>query len=501
MTAARRNEMPPARSDIIVVGAGGAGLAAAAAAADSGSRVVVLEKAEAPGGTTRLAVGSVSANSTALQRRAGITDSPEAHYEDLGILAGPHADRDNTALRRVLSEDAGPVTDWLASLGVEFYGPLPEPPHRQPRMHVALPNAGAYITRLRRAAARAGATLHCGMTVERLVRHGGRVRGVQVRAGGWSRELIATTAVILTSGDFSAHREMREEHLGGAAAAAQPINPHSSGDGHRLALEVGARLVNADIALGPELRFPPPKARLLASKLPPSRAIGKAAGTMLRRLPRRVLSKLMAYFLTTYMAPSPRLVEEGAVLVNGRGMPVGGEDLRESAERVARAGQVAYLVFDGALASRLNAWPNYVSTAPGLAYAYLDDYQAFRSDIVTTAPSLAELAGRLRMDAPTLRDALADRGTDPAAVRGSTAYWALGPLSAWMVLTDGGLAVDEHCRVLGADASPIDGLYAAGSVGQGGLILNGHGHHLMWAFVSGRRAHRVATGLTSTEAR
>jgi fumarate reductase flavoprotein subunit len=35
-------------------------------------------------------------------------------------------------------------------------------------------------------------------------------------------------------------------------------------------------------------------------------------------------------------------------------------------------------------------------------------------------------------------------------------------------------------------------LRAAGSTGQGGLLLKGHGHHLAWAFASGRRAGRFA---------
>lgn len=34
----------------------------------------------------------------------------------------------------------------------------------------------------------------------------------------------------------------------------------------------------------------------------------------------------------------------------------------------------------------------------------------------------------------------------------------------------------------------VVGADAAGSTGQGGLLLKGHGHHLAWAFVSGRRA-------------
>jgi fumarate reductase flavoprotein subunit len=60
------------------------------------------------------------------------------------------------------------------------------------------------------------------------------------------------------------------------------------------------------------------------------------------------------------------------------------------------------------------------------------------------------------------------------------------------VHAEGGLAVDAQHRVLGANDQPIPGLYAAGSTGQGGLLLKGHGHHLAWAFVSGRRAGRLA---------
>jgi fumarate reductase flavoprotein subunit len=69
---------------------------------------------------------------------------------------------------------------------------------------------------------------------------------------------------------------------------------------------------------------------------------------------------------------------------------------------------------------------------------------------------------------------------------------ALGPLRAVFVHAEGGLAVDHEHRVLDANDKPIAGLYAAGSSGQGGLLLKGHGHHLGWAFASGRRAGRNA---------
>ena len=75
---------------------------------------------------------------------------------------------------------------------------------------------------------------------------------------------------------------------------------------------------------------------------------------------------------------------------------------------------------------------------------------------------------------------------------GDGPYVALGPSRAVFVHNEGGVAVDSEHRVLGAGDAPIPGLYAAGATGQGGLLLKGHGHHLAWAFVSGRRAGRNA---------
>jgi len=71
-------------------------------------------------------------------------------------------------------------------------------------------------------------------------------------------------------------------------------------------------------------------------------------------------------------------------------------------------------------------------------------------------------------------------------------FIALGPVRSVFVHAEGGLAVDARHRVLTAGDAPIPGLYAAGSAGQGGLLLKGHGHHLAWAFVSGRRAGKFA---------
>jgi predicted oxidoreductase len=65
--------------------------------------------------------------------------------------------------------------------------------------------------------------------------------------------------------------------------------------------------------------------------------------------------------------------------------------------------------------------------------------------------------------------------------------------------TDGALAVNENLQVLGDNNFPIAGLYAAGSTGQGGLLLEGHGHHLGWGFTSGLLAGRHATSARNND--
>ena len=66
--------------------------------------------------------------------------------------------------------------------------------------------------------------------------------------------------------------------------------------------------------------------------------------------------------------------------------------------------------------------------------------------------------------------------------------------------TEGGLRVDAECRVVDPAGRPIPGLWAAGSTGQSGLVLEGHGLHILWAMVSGRISGRSAAAVVSPEA-
>jgi len=475
--------------DVVVVGAGGAGLAAAIEARAAGARVVLLEKNARPGGSTAWSIGSVSATQTPHQRAKGIVDNPADHWADMPGFAGDLANRDNDELRRILCDGMPDTFQWLLDSGVRFMGPMPEPPHRQPRMHNVLPNSRSFIYHLSRRARRAGVDIRTGVDVRELLQGNGRVTGVRAEVDGKVVVFAGSRGVVLAAGDFTNSPEFKARFMGEQEAKVDAVNPTATGDGQRMAERLGATIVNGDLALGPELRFIAPAKETFVRRLPPWRALAVFMQWAMDHMPAAILRPFVMKFLTTALAPSPALFEAGAVLVNRRGARFCKETDRPAFALPDQPGKEGWIVFDGALAERFSAWPNFVSTAPGVAYAYVPDYKQNRRDIYTEHRTIEGLASALGMDAAALRQSL---GAGPAGADGVTRYIALGPVRPVFVHSEGGLRVDARHRVLDENSRPLPGLYAAGSTGQGGLLLKGHGHHLAWAFVSGRRAGRIA---------
>jgi succinate dehydrogenase/fumarate reductase flavoprotein subunit len=481
--------------DVIVVGAGGAGLAAAAEAAALGRKVLLLEKSRKPGGATSWAVGTMTATQTSLQKRAGIEDSPDWHFEDLARHNGPLDPRDNLRLRRILVDQCADALNWLMSLGLVFVGPMPEPPHRVARMHNIVPGAQAFAHRLLRHCTRLGVELRTSVRVVGLIVEQGRVAGVECRTDDGRKRFRARQAVVLASGDFSADRELKAHFARPEVVDVDAVVSTSTGDGHKLALALGASVVNGDVVRGPIMRFLPPKKETWLRRLPPSTALARAMAFGYRFLPQRLLRPFMMGFLTTVLGPSPRLFAQGAILVNVEGRRFCDELDQPGCELPKQPYRIAYILFDQTVAEQFRAWPNFISTAPGISYAYLADYRRSRRDVYHCQKTLARLAVSLAMPVQALERTIesyneSGRGHRPPIARGP--FHALGPVRSYCVFADGGLKVSEAMEVLGAEDRPIPGLFAAGSVGQGGLLLEGHGHHLAWAFVSGRIAGRSA---------
>ncbi len=483
-------------ADVLVIGGGGAGLAAALEAAQLGRKVILLEKNPETGGSTSWSVGSVTATCTPHQRRAGIADSADAHFEDLGKHAGALAPRDNLRLRRMLADNTTEMLDWLMRLGVVFVGPEEEPPHRVARMHNVVPNSRSFAYHLTRHCRSAGVDIRLNTATQRILVADGRAVGVTaILPDGSEHRFMGVQGIVLASGDYSAAPDLKATLASADVAHVDAVNPTATGDGHRMALAIGATVVNGDIVRGPIMRFIAPTRPNLLQKLPPTRLIATCIAWSARHLPQWILRPFLMSFLTTAVSPSVDLYREGGILVNNRGERFTDELDKPNKDTARQPDRVAWIVFDRSVAAKFSAWPCYISTAPGVAYAYLDDYRRNRPDIFHKANTVAGLAASMGVPAEGLETTLArynagERGERPALEQGP--YYALGPVRSYVVFTDGGLKVSPQLEVLRADGTPIDGLYAAGSVGQGGLLLEGHGHHLGWAFISGRIAGRNA---------
>ncbi|MBI3091242.1 MAG: FAD-dependent oxidoreductase [Candidatus Tectomicrobia bacterium] len=498
-----------AEADVVIVGGGGAGLAAAVAAASEGARVIVLEKAAACGGTTALAIGSMTVAGSSMQRQAGIEDSPAAHDEDIAKFA-PHLEGRNTPeLRRAFLEQAAETFEWLRELGVPFRGPSPEPPNRVPRMHNAIPDARhGYIRVLHDAARRLGASLRLGRRAGRLLRsEAGDVVGVEADCAdpeGHPRgeRFAARCGVILAAGDFSADPILKATHLQ-RFAHVEAINPNSTGDGHRLGMEAGAAARNMDVLDGPQTRFVPRWSPLSGAGEPAARAAAQET------TPGHGDAKidLEVNLGCAWLRPEPALFEAGAILVNRAGERFGNE-LKHPDIEVAMArqpGKVAFVLFDAKLVEQFSRWPHCVCTAPNIAYAFVEDLRRHRPDFTAQGPSLEMLAARLGCPAEALvatvaayNDAVAGRAADRhgrqsfAAPLATPPFTSLGPAKGVIGTTKGGLLVNTTMQVLRGDGRAIPGLYAAGNNGMGGIYFAGHGLAIAWAMTSGRIAGRQA---------
>ena len=489
------------KADVVVVGGGGSGLAAAIGATEAGAKVLLLEKNPQLGGSTRLSIGSITATQTALQRRAGISDSPDEHFEDMGKFAGDLAPRDNLGLRRVLVDNVSDTVAWLTSLGVTFFGPMPEPPHRKPRMHNILPNSRAYIYYLEREARRIGVEIRLNAKALDIVVEGGSVAEIKALLNG-RPQTIRTPSVILASGDFTAGRELKAE-FAPRHADTDAINPTNTGDGQAMARRLGGTIRNGDLFVS-QMRFVQPPNQSMLLKLPPNKILTSSMRAAMRYAPPAILRPFILSFVTTYLAPEHALFKAGAILVNKAGKRFTDELQQPAFDIPAQPDKSAYIVLDGRLAEQFSAWPNFVSTAPGVAYAYVPDYKQTRKDIYHEGATIAGLAASLKVPVTdfeaTVKTYNAGGGEYPRGARrplDEPTFVALGPVCNWVVLGDGGVAVTSRHEVTDEKGVVIPGLYAAGSTGQGGLLLEGHGHHLGWAFTSGRRAGRNAASYSA----
>lgn len=233
-------------TDILVIGAGGAGLTAANAAQEKGIEdIIVIEKMPFVGGASAQAGGFVGGGSE-LQKSLGITgDSPDLIYED--IMRGGE-NTNNPELVRLMADNMGETLDWLINdLNVPIYDRYPSdfPEHTVQRFFIVEGGSTGLTNTLADEFEKAGGNLLLETKATEFIMDDGAVAGVKAEDKDGNEITIKAKKTILATGGFGNNLDMLTDDIANAVFYGVAS---STGDGHKMAEAIGAKLVLMDYA-------------------------------------------------------------------------------------------------------------------------------------------------------------------------------------------------------------------------------------------------------------
>ncbi len=321
------------------------------------------------------------------------------------------------------------------------------------RRGVRLTNGNALVGRLLRSALDAGVELRESSPVRELIIEGGAVRGAILERDGARTEVAATKGVVLACGGFPQDLARRARLFPHAADHHSPAPEANTGDGLRMAEQVGGALGEA---------LPNAAAWVPVSQVPrPDGSTG-----------------LFPHFVDR---AKPGVI---AVLQNGKRFVNEGNSYHDFISALLRTGERhAWLVTDHRAIRKYGL--GFVKPRPLPLGRHLE------SGYLLRGASFAELAARAGIDASAFAATLerynahAAAGADPDFGKGGTAYnrfygdtdiqpnvcvapLAQPPYYAVKVVigdlgTFAGIRTNGNAQVLDANRRPIPGLYAAGN--------------------------------------
>jgi tricarballylate dehydrogenase len=445
----RRTSMTPFSTgqgfDVLVAGAGNAALCAAITAAAKGARVLVLEAAPRTyrGGNSRHTRNFRLAHDAATQTLTGPYPVDE-YWDDLMRVTGGETDAD---LARFTLEDSARLPDWLSAQGVRFQAALGGTLSLARTNAFYLGGGKALMNTLYRAAERLGVTVRYDAAITGLDIDEGRFVAATVKHGE-ATQRVEARSFVAAAGGFEANIGWLKEYWGEAADNfIIRGTPYNKGAVLKLLLDADVQPVGD-----------PKQCHAVAidGRAP------KFDGGIVTRLD-------CVPFGIVVNRQATRFYDEG-------------EDFWPK---------------------RYAIWGRLVAAEPGQTGYVIIDEKSIRSFIPSvflpqTASSIAELAGKLDLDAEQLEATVSafnaacrpgtfdhtiydDCRTDGLAPPKS--HWArpidTPPFYGYMLrpgitFTYLGVRVDRQARMIMADGRPAANMFAAGEIMAGNILGKGY---------------------------
>ena len=224
-------------ADVAVVGAGGTGLAAALTLAEGGAKVVVFEKMDVVGGSSNRAEGIFAVESR-FQRLLQIDRDREQAFKD--HMEFTHW-RANPRLVKAFIDKSAETIEWLLARGVNIEAPRRLYPGNIPTWHVIQGFGETMINALhKRLKKRKNAKIYLRTPGKKLLMENGRIAGLIAENEKGDTIQANTKAVILAAGGFGNNKKMLDKYIGPTTNMKYVGNPGNTGDGIKMAWEVGA---------------------------------------------------------------------------------------------------------------------------------------------------------------------------------------------------------------------------------------------------------------------
>jgi fumarate reductase flavoprotein subunit len=413
-----------ASTQVAIVGAGACGLVAALKLHHLGINCIVVERDALPQGSTALSSGFIPAPCTAAQMRQGIADSVEAFEKDIQAKAK------NTAAKHLVTaytKAIGPAMNFLEEhhdLQWQVLDSFLYPGHSQYRMHTLETKTGeGLMQHLSNAVLAVGITVLCNAKTTTLWQNKNVITGISFTRPDGSEEQLKCDVLLLACNGFGGNVDMVKQYIPEIANA--QFGGHTGNDGSAISwgTELGAALADMNAYQG-HGSWATPHSTLI----------------------------------------SWALMMEGGVQVNSEGNRFHDETqgYSEAATHVlAQPGGVAWNVFDEKLYELGKTFPDFCA--------------AEKAGAVRKFDSIKNLANAIGCPTEALETSCAQPNVKHHLIAPFYAIKVTGALFH----TQGGLKIDEQCRVVKSDASIISNLLAAGGA-AGGVSGNA-----VWGYLSG----------------